>query len=36
MMWIVLAVLAICVLLVIGNLLADLALAWADPRIRHA
>ena len=24
------------VLLVIGNLLADLALAWADPRIRHA
>ena len=24
------------VLLVLGNLLADLALAWADPRIRHA
>ena len=24
------------VLLVIGNLLADVALAWADPRIRHA
>lgn len=24
------------VLLVIGNLLADIALAWADPRIRHA
>lgn len=24
------------VLLVVGNLLADLALAWADPRIRHA
>jgi peptide/nickel transport system permease protein len=22
-------------LLMVGNLLADLALAWADPRIRH-